>query len=195
MNVLENVLETERLALRRLSPDDAAFILRLLNEPSFIRYIGDKGVRTLDDAREYIRHGPVDSYRQYGFGLYLTSLKEDGAPIGICGLLKRDALEDVDIGFAFLPQYWSKGYATESAAAVMAYGRDVLGLRRIVGIAAPDNQGSIKVLQKLGLRFEKVVRLPGSGRESKLFTPFTPHLGAVPRPGERPQNARDGGAG
>src|SRR5262245_58073861 len=104
------VLETDRLNLRRLSIDDAEFILELLNEPSFLRFIGDKGVRTLDDARDYISNGPIDMYNRLGFGLYLTELKDGGVTIGICGLIKRDALEDVDIGFAFLPKLWAIGY-------------------------------------------------------------------------------------
>lgn len=106
-----NVVETDRLALRQLSTGDAPFILELLNEPSFLRFIGDRGVRTLDDAREYISTGPVDSYDRLGFGLYLTALKEDDLPIGICGLVKRKGLDDVDIGYAFLPRFWSKKYA------------------------------------------------------------------------------------
>ena len=164
-----NVLETDRLVLRRLSIDDAEFILALLNEPSFLRFIGDKGVRTLDDAREYILQGPICSYERFGFGLYLTMLKESGVPIGICGLLKRESLGDVDVGFAFLPQFWSRGYALESAAAVMAYGRSCLGLNRIVAVTNPDNESSIRVLEKLGLEFEKMVRLSEDSPEIKLF--------------------------
>lgn len=164
-----NVVETDRLVLRRLTVDDAEFLLELLNEPSFLQYIGDRGVRTLDDAREYVLAGPVDSYERHGFGLYLTALKEQGVPIGICGLLKRESLEDVDIGFAFLPKYWSRGYALESASAVMDYGRNALGLRRIVAVTAPDNDASIRVLEKLGMRFERMVRLADDGPESKLF--------------------------
>lgn len=118
----EYVIETERLLLCRLTGDDAPFILELLNQPSFLRYIGDKGVRTLDHAREYIRKGPADSYERRGFGLYLVKLRDGAVPIGICGLVKRDALEDVDVGFAFLPAFWSQGYALESASAVMIYG-------------------------------------------------------------------------
>ena len=164
-----NVVETDRLVLRRLTTDDAEFILELLNEPSFLQYIGDKGVRTLDDARRYLLTGPMDSYERHGFGLYLTALKESGVPIGMCGLLKRETLDDVDIGFAFLPKYWLKGYAFESASAVMDYSRDTLGLERIVAVTAPDNTGSIRVLEKLGMRFEKMVRLAEDGPESKLF--------------------------
>ena len=150
------ILETERLVLRRLALDDAAFLLELLNEPAFLKNIGDRGARTLTDARRYIARGPVASYRKFGFGLYLVELKDSGAPIGICGLLKRDWLNDVDIGFAFLRRYWSQGYARESAAAVMHYGWTTLRLKRIVAITKPTNQASIALLEKLGLRFEKI---------------------------------------
>jgi RimJ/RimL family protein N-acetyltransferase len=163
------VIETERLNLRWLSPDDAEFILELLNDPSFLRFIGDKGVRTLDDARNYILNGPVDMYNRLGFGLYLTALKESGAPIGICGLIKRDSLEDVDIGFAFLPKFRAKGYAYESAAAVMDYGKHVLGLKRIVAITSPDNYASGGLLEKLGLRFERMIRLSKDAPEVRLY--------------------------
>jgi RimJ/RimL family protein N-acetyltransferase len=163
------VIETDRLNLRWLLPADAEFILDLLNDPSFLRFIGDKGVRTLDDARNYILNGPVDMYNRLGFGLYLTELKESGVPIGICGLIKRDSLQDVDIGFAFLPRFWAKGYAYESAAAVMAYGKTVLGLNRIVAITSPGNHASGRLLEKLGLRFERMIRLSKDAPEVRLF--------------------------
>jgi ribosomal-protein-alanine N-acetyltransferase len=164
-----SVLETERLALRKLSSDDAEFILELLNEPSFMKNIGDKGVRTSADAVRYIQNGPVASYERFGFGLYLVQLKNSGIPIGICGLLRRESLEDVDVGFAFLPKFWSKGYAVESASAVMKHGRSVLGIGRIVAITAPDNYGSIKVLEKIGLKFERLIKLSDREAEIKLF--------------------------
>lgn len=163
------VLETDRLVLRRLALEDAEFILELLNDPSWLRFIGDKGVRTLEDARNYIRTGPVDSYQRLGFGLYLTELKGSATPIGICGLRKRESLSDVDIGFAFLPQFRGKGYAYEAASAVMAFGKSVLGLRRIVAVTTPDNHRSVKVLEKLGLRFEHMVKLDEDGPEISLF--------------------------
>jgi RimJ/RimL family protein N-acetyltransferase len=163
------VLETDRLILRRLSVEDAAFILELVNEPSWLRFIGDRGVRTLEDALSYILKGPVETYGRHGFGLYLTELKADGVPIGLCGLIKRDSLKDVDIGFAFLPRFWSKGYAHEAAAAVMAHGRSAFGLERLVAITSPDNHGSIKVLEKIGLKFERMVRLSEDEPELKLF--------------------------
>ena len=163
------ILETERLILRKLSPHDAEFILELLNEPSFMKNIGDKGVRTRAGAEQYILDGPMASYERFGFGLYRVELKDSGVPIGICGLLKRDSLPDVDVGFAFLPKFWSCGYAVESASAVMKHGRSALGIGRIVAITALDNQGSIKVLERIGLRFEGTIRLSERESEVRLF--------------------------
>jgi RimJ/RimL family protein N-acetyltransferase len=163
------VLETERLALRELTAGDAEFVLELLNDPAFIRYIADRGVRTLEQAREYILDGPVASYARNGFGLWLAVLKAGGTPAGICGLLRREGLQDVDVGYAFLPRYRGQGYAFEAAAAVLDYGRQALGLRRIVAIVSPDNARSIRLLEKLGLQFERMVRLPGDDEEIKLF--------------------------
>ena len=165
------VIQTARLQLREMELQDDEFILQLLNEAEFLRFIGDKGVRTLSDAREYIRKGPMDSYRRFGFGLYLASLRDGGQPLGICGLVKRDDLADVDVGFAFLSQYWSRGYATESAAAVLAHGKERLQLPRIVAITAPDNYGSIAVLEKIGLQFERMIKLTEYSPELKLFGP------------------------
>jgi RimJ/RimL family protein N-acetyltransferase len=165
------ILETERLVLRKLSTDDAAFVLELLNEPSFLQYIGDREVRNLEDAQQYILNRLVTSYERNGFGLYLVELKESRIPIGISGLVKRDTLPDADIGFAFLPAYWSKGYAVESAAAVMNYAREVLGLTRIVAITSLDNEASAKLLGKIGLRFERLIKLSEDAEEVKLFTP------------------------
>jgi RimJ/RimL family protein N-acetyltransferase len=152
-----------------MSPDDAEFIVELLNDSSFLRFIGDKGVRTIEDARQYILTGPMNSYERHGFGLWLVELKGSTTPIGMCGLLKRDILSDVDIGFAFLPPYRSKGYAFESAAAVMDYGRNVLGLRRIVAITDEENTGSIRVLEKIGMTFERMIRLSEDDPEIRLL--------------------------
>ena len=164
------VLETDRLILRWLSPDDDAFILELLNEPSFVRFIGDKSVRTIEDARKYILNGPVASYKQFGFGLYAVELKESNVPIGMCGILKRDTLSHPDIGFAFLPAYWNQGYAHESAAAVMDHARNVLGADRILAITSPDNEASARLLGKIGLRFEGLIKLSEDAAEVRLFT-------------------------
>ncbi|HXI26446.1 MAG TPA: GNAT family N-acetyltransferase [Pyrinomonadaceae bacterium] len=164
------VLETRRLNLRWLNVDDAAFILDLLNDPSFIRYIGDKGVRDLEGARNYILNGPVASYKQFGFGLYATEVKESRVPIGICGVLKRDTLPHPDIGFAFLPAYWKKGYAYEASAAVLEHARKNLSIDRVLAITTPDNEASAKLLVKLGLRFDRLIKLSPDADEVKLFT-------------------------
>jgi ribosomal-protein-alanine N-acetyltransferase len=163
------VAETERLLLRWLVPADSAFILELVNEPSWIRYIGDRGVRTREDAQRYIETGPLSMYQRLGYGLYLVESKELREPIGICGLIKRESLDDVDIGFAFLSRFWGCGYASESAAAVMSYGRAVLRLSRIVAILSQDNQRSGKLLEKLGFGFERTVRLESDGEALKLY--------------------------
>lgn len=152
-----------------MTADDAPFILELLNEPSWIRFVGDRGVRTLDDARRYISEGPSTMYESHGVGLLLVESKGDGDPLGMCGLIHRDALPDIDIGFAFLPRHWGKGYAFESAAALLEHGRRELGLTRIIAITSLDNGSSIRLLEKLGLVFERVIRMPGEGEDLKLF--------------------------
>lgn len=163
------VLETQRLRLRPLGADDAAFILELLNEPAWGRFIGDRGVRTLDDARAYIAAGPVAMYASHGFGLGAVEVKATGVPIGICGLIKRDTLPDVDLGFALLERFWGHGYAHEIAAMVLAHGRTTLKLPRILAITAPDNVRSVQLLGKLGFRFSGMVRLDETKPESRLF--------------------------
>ena len=163
------ILETDRLILRELTPNDAEFIFELLNEPSFIQNIGDRHIRTLDDAGAYIVNGPVASYAKNGFGLYLVVLRETGESIGMCGLIRRDGLEDVDIGYALVPRFWSRGYAVEAARATKAYAKEVIGLKRIVAIVDPANEGSIRVLEKIGLRYEKMVRLSADDIDLKLF--------------------------
>ena len=165
------VLESDRLRLRWLNTDDAPFIVELLNDPGWLEFIGDKGVRTVEDARNYIEKGPAASYAEFGFGLNLTELKESGTPIGICGLIQRDVLEDVDVGFAILPQYRGQGYAREATAAVIAHGHTAFGLTRIVAITTPDNINSIRVLEKVGLRFERRIRLSADDIELNLYSP------------------------
>lgn len=165
------VIQTERLILRRVTTEDAVFILELLNDPGWLRFIGDKGVRNLEDARRYILTGPVEMYERRGFGLYLTALKDGGQPVGLCGLLRREGLDDPDIGFAFLPPFRGLGYAHEAAAATMAYGKTSLNLGRIVAITSPDNERSARLLGKLGLKFEALIRLAPESDEVRLFAP------------------------
>jgi ribosomal-protein-alanine N-acetyltransferase len=160
-------LATERLELREFTDDDADFVLRLLNEPSFLRYIGDRGVRTREDACRYIAEGPVAGYARHGHGLLCVLRKEDGAGIGMCGVLKRDTLPDPDIGFSFLPEYWSQGYALEAARAVLAHARDALGLRRILAITTRDNEPSMRLLGRLGFRSDGMIAM--GNEELRLF--------------------------
>ena len=152
-----------------LDAGDSAFILELVNEPSWIQFIGDKGVKTLQDALRYIENGPMAMYKRVGFGLYMVELKDGRKPIGICGLIKRDGLNEVDLGFAFCPRFWRNGYGFESAAAVMGYGRTALGLRRIVAILSRDNHRSSKLLERLGFCFERTVKLHPDDAELDLY--------------------------
>ena len=164
------VIETERLLLRCLTPEDAPFILRLLNDEAWLRFIGDKEVRSLDDARRYLEQGPLPMYARHGMGLWLTERKQSAQAIGLCGLIRRKGLEDVDIGFALLPEYRGNGYAREAAAATLAHGRDALGLQRIVAIATPENTRSANLLQKIGLKpQQRRVTLPGSDEVLSFF--------------------------
>lgn len=148
------VLATRRLQVRRFTLADAPFILELLNDAAFIHYIGDKGVRTLEEARGYLENGPLASYATFGFGLYLVVRNDGEVPVGMCGLLKRPTLDAPDIGYAFLPAFTGKGYATEAAAAVLQHERAAHGLQRIVAITSPDNVASQRVLEKAGLYFD-----------------------------------------
>ena len=166
-----SVIRTARLSLRELIVEDAAFIMELLNEAGFLRHIGDKGVRNLADARNYIQQGPIESYQRHGFGLYAACLRDDAAaaPLGMCGLVKREGLPDPDLGYAFLQRHWARGYAVESAAAVFDYGVHTLKLPRILAITSPDNPGSIRVLEKVGLKFDRLIRLMNDKHEVQLF--------------------------
>ncbi len=166
------ILETERLILREVIGNDAEFVLDLLNQPSFIQFIGDRGVRTVEQAREYIKTRFTKSYHDNGFGLYLVELKQQAdndrctllnsrvsarTPVGLCGFVKRDTLPDPDIGFALLPQYEKNGYGFESALAVMQYGKNTLHLQRILAITSLDNESSGKLLEKIGFAFDRDV--------------------------------------
>ncbi len=164
------ILKTERLALSLPEQSDAPFFLKLMTDETFIRNIGDRGVHTLDEAKAHIKDKLHNSYQVNGFCMYLATLKSTGEPVGVCGLVKRDTLDCPDIGYAFLPQYAGFGYATEAAKAVMAHGTSTLGIKRIVGITSAENQPSIKVLEKIGLRFDKMVPY-SDDEESMLFIP------------------------
>lgn len=149
------VLETSRLSLCHMEKEHAPFMLNLLNTPGYYKYIGDRNVRSIGDAEAYILNGPAKSYERFGFGFYIVNLKTDTTPIGICGLVKRETMKDVDIGFAFLPEYESKGYGFESATAIMQWAKEKLDLKALAGIVLENNLPSVRLLEKLGLKFQE----------------------------------------
>lgn len=163
------ISETQRIEVREFSSADAAFIVELLNTPSWLRYIGDRNVKSPADALAYLEKGPMKSYKVHGFGLYCVVLKDGNIPIGMCGLIKRDTLEDVDIGFAFLPQYEGKGYAMESTISVLEQAKK-LDLKRVVAITLPDNERSIRLLKNVNMNFEKMIQFPDDKEELMLFS-------------------------
>ncbi len=166
---MSKILETARLVLRELDAGDAAFILELVNEPAWHRFIGDRGIRTVEAARDYILKGPVSMYRRLGFGLWLVETRDGGIPIGICGLIKRDALADVDLGFAFLAVHHRKGYAFEATRATIDHGKRVLGLTRLVAVVSPGNEASCRLLEKLGFGSEGMICLSEGAPAVKLY--------------------------
>lgn len=164
------IAETPRLKIRHFTAADTQFTLQLLNEPSFINNIADREVRNERDALNYLVNGPIKSYRQHGYGLFLVEGCTDGQAMGICGLIYRQALQETDIGFAFLPKFCRQGYATEAAKAVIHYGYNQLNLSRIIGLTHAANVKSINLLSKLGLQYEKTVQLESSPRQVMLFS-------------------------
>ncbi|MCE9678881.1 GNAT family N-acetyltransferase [Shewanella sp. AS1] len=165
-----DVCQTQRLIVRRFTLTDGDFIVRLLNDSAFIRYIGDKGVRTPDDAINYLQTGPLASYRQHGFGLSLVQLKESATPIGMCGLLKRNELQFPDLGFAFLPAFCGQGYAHEAAAEVLRAGVADHKLERVQAVTLPDNLSSNRLLVKLGFDLIGSAHLYGSQNNLYEYT-------------------------
>ena len=166
------VLHTECLTIRPFTEDDAAFILELVNDADWLRFIGDKKVHDLDGARRYLRDGPLAMQAKYGHGLCCVERHSDGQALGMCGLIKRDSLDDVDLGFAFLPAARGQGYAREAAAAVVSFGVGTLDLKRIVAITDPDNQASARVLEAAGLRFERLLPADATSATSQALRLF-----------------------
>ena len=163
-------IETERLVLRPFELErDAAFLLKVLNEPDFIANVADRGVRTIEQAGNYMREKFFPGYERYGVGYCVVELKESGEPVGTCGLLKRDSFDDFDIGYSTLQRFAGNGYAFEAATALMEYGWTKLELKRIIGFTSPDNAKSAHLLEKLGLHFEGMVQVPGFPVEARLF--------------------------
>lgn len=164
------IAETERLLLREINVGDAEFILRLVNEPSFVSNIGDNGLKNLNDARQFIMEGYWTSQEHPGYGMFLVELKTQRIPIGGCGVLYRSALDVTDIGFTFLPEYWGRGFAYEAAEAIMKYGHSTLGIKKIVGLTSEDNLGSINLLKKLGMDFKKTVKMSDDDPGTNLYS-------------------------
>jgi len=167
------IAETSRLKIRQLTVDDAAFVLRLTNEPSTIENIGDKGLRTIDDAEQFILEGPWTEQHDQGYGQFAIELKTDNELIGVCGILYRTKLELTDVGFALLPAFWRQGFAFEAASAVMDYGHDVLGVYNITGLTSDSNMASISLLEKLGMRYQKMVSMSGDRvADTRVYSEF-----------------------
>jgi len=166
-----NILETERLILREFNLEDAPFVLNLVNMPSWLAFIGDKNVHSIEDAKQYLTNGALKSYAENGYGLSAIILKDSKLPIGMCGLVKRDSLEDIDIGFALLSEYAGQGYAYEIASATLRHAKKVLGIKKIIAITNANNTSSIKLISKLGLQFEKTVNL-SINDSALLFSPI-----------------------
>ena len=154
------ILETERLVLEELSTGDEQFIFELMNSPGWIKHIGDRGIKTLKDAINYMNSRLIASYRVNGYGLFKVVLKDSSTPIGLCGLVNRSTLEYPDIGFAFLPDQSGKGYGYESASSILDYAKEVLGIEKVVAITSAENTKSQSLLEKIGLKFDKIIRLP-----------------------------------
>lgn len=165
-----NPIITERLTIREFEVTDAPFIIDLLNSQGWLKFIGDRGIRTIEDAQNYLLNGPMESYKKNGFGLFLVELNDPKMPIGMAGLIKRDTLEDIDIGFAFLPEYEGKGYGYESTSSIMDYAKNQLKLKRVLAITMEINDHSIKLLEKLGLSFDKKIRLSEDAEELMLYS-------------------------
>lgn len=164
------VLSTERLDLRWLTADDAPMMLAVWNDPAFIRYVGDRGIRTVEEARAAVEAGPLKLYEEHGYGPFCVTLRDTGADLGICGLFRRDGLDDPDIGFAMLPDYCGRGFGFEASVAVLDHARDALGLSCVTAIVSPENEASIRLLEKLGLRYERRIRMPAEDHDVSLYS-------------------------
>ncbi|HMG16436.1 MAG TPA: GNAT family N-acetyltransferase [Saprospiraceae bacterium] len=163
-------IETDRLIICELNISDAPFILKLLNTPSWIKYIGDRNIKTIQDAENYLTSGPIESYNKNGFGLFKIELKDNNHAIGMCGLIKRDVLDDIDLGFALLPEYEAKGYAYEASMGVLKMAKSDLNLNTILAITLPENTSSINLLKKIGLQFERLIKLKEDSEDLMLFS-------------------------
>lgn len=168
---MRTILETERLRIREFTEKDAEFIFDLLNSEGWLKYIGNRNIKTMEDARLYIMNSFILHYKKFGFGPYLVELKETKTPIGMSSLIKRDHLDDVDLGFAFLPKHIKNAYGHEASKAVMNYAQNKLGIKKLVAITNQDNTASIKLLQKLNFKSEGIIKMPNE--EELLYFSYT----------------------
>ena len=163
------ILNTERLEMCWLTPDDAPMMLAVWNDPAFIRYVGDRSIRTLDEARAAIETGPLRLYTDFGYGPFRITRRVDGVNFGICGLFRREGLDEPDIGFAVLPDFCGQGFGFEASVAVLDHARDALKLSCVTAIVSPENKPSVGLLEKLGLHYERAIRMPGEDHEVSLY--------------------------
>jgi len=169
LHKMNYIVDHGRVRLRELTLDDTPFIIELVNTPGWLRYIGDRNIKTAEQARNYLEQGPIKSYKENGFGLWLVELKENQQPIGMCGLLRREYLDHPDIGFAFLPGFTGKGFAFEAAQATIAFGTTQLKPETICAITMPENHQSIKLLEKIGMSYSHRIRLPITQEELLVY--------------------------
>ena len=170
MTVAADTIRTERLRLDRVTEEDAGLMLAIWNDPAFIRHVCDRGIRTLEQSLEAMREGALRQWAEFGHGPYRISLRDEGEAIGICGLFRRENLDAPDIGYSLLPPHYGRGYALEAARAVVDHARDVVGLEKIIAIVSPDNPRSIHLLEKLGMRVEGPIRMPGEDEDILLYS-------------------------
>lgn len=160
---------TDRLQLRRLTLDDVDLMLNVWNDPAFVRYVGDRGIRTIDDARQAMQEGPLKLYSDYGYGPYRLALREDDTPVGICGLFRRDGFDEPDIGFSTLPGHTAMGYGYEAACTVVEYAQEELEIPCLTAIVSPENAASIGLIRKLGFSFERMYSWPDDARDVAIY--------------------------
>ena len=167
---MKKILETENLILREFTENDAAFIIELVNSEGWLKYIGDKNIKTDAQAKEYLLNGPIKSYAQNGYGLAMVELKNDKTPIGMCGIINRETLDHPDIGFAFLPDFANKGFGYEIASKTLQYATGELGIDKVLAITVPENNASIKLLEKIGMTFQKRFNFQNDNTELLLYS-------------------------
>jgi ribosomal-protein-alanine N-acetyltransferase len=163
------LIETERLTMRRITPHDADLMLAVWNDPAFVRYVGDRGIRTIEQAAKAIEEGAMRLFSEHGFGPYRMALKTDDTAVGICGIFAREGMDEPDLGFSVLPEFCKRGFAYESAVAVIRHARVDLKLPRLTAIVSPENAASVGLIEKLGLQFERMIRLPGENSDISLY--------------------------